>query len=211
MTVPRHQCRRWTDLLTGPALLAVLLTISACTSLTGGKPAPIAEFAGNSSVQQWQLRGKIGIRNSRRANSAYLNWQQCDQRFDIRLSGPLGQGAAHLYGDNRSVTLADGESEPITAAEPEQLLYRQLGWQIPVSQLHYWVRGIPAPGQDYVATDNGFQQAGWQLSYRGLSDTGNYQLPSRVIAEHPRLKVTLILSNWDLQPDCEPTGSTTTS
>ena len=192
------------------ALLSLLLLATACSTLTGSKPAPIAEFAANAAIQQWQLRGKMGIRSSNKANSAYLNWQQCGQHFDIRLSGPLGQSAAHLYGDNHSVTLTGSEQQPVTAKDPEQLLYQQLGWQLPVSQLRYWVRGIPDPNQRYRADEHGFQQSGWRLNYPRQKDTDAYLLPTRVIAEHTRLTVTLILRHWDLQPDCDPMKDSTT-
>ncbi len=192
----------------GLMLLALLLLMTAC-STQPSKPTAIAEFAGNTRIGQWQLRGKMGIRNSQQANSAYLNWQQCGNHFDIRLSGPLGQGAAHLYGDNHSVTLARGSQPPMTASTPEQLLSQQLNWDIPVSQLHYWVRGIPAPNQRYQADEHGFVQSGWRLSYPkrtqiNQSESGHTALPTKVVAEHPQLTVTLILKNWNLQPSCTP-------
>ena len=157
----------------------------------------------NHGIQQWQIGGKIGIRSPSDSNTAYLNWQQCGDSFDIRLSGPLGQGAAHLWGDSLQVQLQTNE-QLYSADKPEQLLAQQ-GWQLPVSQLVYWVRGLPAPGHAISQTgSNGFSQMGWQIDYRQWLSLDDHSLPKKAVASHPQLKVTLLLKNWSLDADCSP-------
>lgn len=157
----------------------------------------------NAELSHWQLSGKLGIRSQQKTQSAYLNWQQCGEFFDIRLSGPLGQGGARLKGSGQAVTLQTADNTS-SASDPEQLLQQQLGWSMPISQLHYWVRGIPSPNQDYQRTpgNDGFEQAGWHISYQRLQKVGKLTLPAKAIASHPRLKLTLLLKNWQLDPDC---------
>lgn len=179
------------------ALLTALM--SACSSIQ--PPEPIPNTEGNAAINTWQLSGKIGLRSEGKAHSAYLNWQQCEQQYHIRLSGPLGQGAASLTGDDTRATLKSRDNE-VSANNPEQLLAQQLGWTIPVQELLYWVRGIPAPDQPYQLIDNQLLQAGWQLSYHRWQQVGTQQLPAKMIASHPRAKVTLILKEWQLDTDC---------
>ncbi|MEE8057142.1 MAG: lipoprotein insertase outer membrane protein LolB [Pseudomonadales bacterium] len=187
--------------LNGAIAATILLLLSACSGLQT-RPPGTEDFTNNGDLHYWSLRGKIGIRDDHSATSAYLNWQQCGDYYNIRLSGPLGQGAAHLYGDKTRVTLQSSDNRPITASTPEQLLVQQLGWEIPVSRLLYWIRGIPDPNLSYTPDDQGFQQSGWQLSYPKRMSIDQYTLPSKAIAKHPQLKLTLILKHWNLQPNC---------
>ena len=185
--------------------IGALIVSSGCSTLPGTTTTDSTEFASNIQLQHWQLRGKIGILNNNEASSAYLNWQQCGERFDIRLSGPLGQGAARLLGDQQRVILESPKRPPISADNPEQLLRQQLGWDLPISQLTYWIRGIPAPDSPFqILTDSkGFQQLGWHINILRSAQVGEYSLPTKVIAKHPQLKITLILKHWKLQPNCD--------
>lgn len=192
--------------LSRAGFLLPLLLVTACSTVPVDRPGLIGDFADNRHIQYWQLRGKIGIRNHRQATSAYLNWQQCSDHFDIRLSGPLGQGSAHLYGDSHRATLQQNKKQVLTSGDPSQLLYQQLGWPIPVRQLPYWIRGIPAPSQEYHTDNHGFTQSGWQISYPKTSDVEHYQLPAKVVATQAQFTVTLILKNWNLQPVCNTTA-----
>ena len=190
------------------AMMVALLLQSACGMLPPkGEPVSGESFKINTEIQQWQLQGKIGIRYDNNAASPYLNWLQCDEHFDIRLSGPLGQGAAHLYGDSRQATLVTSDQQTRHASTAGQLLSQQLGWDIPLAQLHFWIRGLPDPTLPQQAlpqpnANRGFQQSGWLIRYPRQLNSGHYQLPAKLIAEHPQLKLTLILKHWNLQPDC---------
>jgi len=184
--------------------LALALLVTGC-SLQSRPPLPegLLPMQDNVSLGNWQLSGKLGIRSEQQNQSAYLNWQQCGKSFDIRLSGPLGQGSARLQGSDKTVSLQTND-QLSTASNAEQLLLQELGWSMPVSQLQYWVRGVPSPAQGYrINKDNsGFEQAGWQISYSELQQVNGLTLPARATAQHPRLKLILLLKNWQLDPDC---------
>ena len=185
------------------ALLSVAFLLVAACSHTPQAPEPIPNTEGNAAISAWQLSGKLGLRSEGKAHSGYLNWQQCGDDYRIRVSGPLGQGAASLAGNSFRATLRSRNSE-VTASNPEQLLQQQLGWSIPVAQLQYWIRGIPAPNQNYRLIEEQLQQAGWLLSYRRWQQVDQYQLPAKMTATHPRAKVTLIIKDWQLDTDCKP-------
>lgn len=189
-----------------PVLL--LAVLSACSTLQQPtqSAATINRLANNHNIQQWSVRGKVGLRNDKKAHSAYLNWSQCGEAFDIRLSGPLGQGAAHLMGDSKHAYLATSDNQHYSASSASVLLEQQLGWTLPIEQLRYWLRALPDPDYSYRLNKNdttpGFEQQAWNLSYPGLIEHSPYQLPSRIIAKHSSLKVTLVIKQWQLSPDC---------
>ena len=98
-----------------------------------------------SELDAWQIDGKVGIRAPRDSGSGTLFWLQRQGYYDIRLSGPLGRGAARLTGREGAVSLEVAGQGRYQAESPEALLEEQLGWRLPVSHLLWWVRGLPAP------------------------------------------------------------------
>lgn len=188
---------------------AIALLLSGCGSFGSRPSTPVSmqQYADNAALLNWQLAGKIGIKADGQANSAYLNWTQCGEHYAIHLSGPLGRRAATLSGGPQTVTLTTPD-QTVSAASPELLLATHLGWELPVSDLIYWVRGLPAPGSKVLAapiTTPGFKQKGWLIRYPSAKQVGNYTLPNKAIAEYPQLKVTLLLKDWHLAPDCNHT------
>ena len=86
---------------------------------------------------------------------AGLFWLQRQDYYDIRLSGPLGRGAARLTGRPGQVSLEVANQGRYEASSPEELLGEQLGWSLPVSHLVWWVRGLPAPDSKSRLSLNG--------------------------------------------------------
>lgn len=187
-------------------LVALSLLLSACSNFSSRPPSSgqLGAMQGNQSLQQWQFSGKVGLRGEQLAESAYLNWTQCSQNYAIKLSGPLGTGAAQLYGIDGETILWTSD-EQLRSRDPEQLMTERLGWSIPVAQMHYWLRGLPDPHLRYqlATADTGFTQAGWRLTYPRISDVEQYPLPAKIIASHPQLKVTVLIQRWQLAPDCQ--------
>ena len=126
------------------ALVFSLLTLLAgCAGLTSRESV---EGQGNAKLWQahkaqvaaldgWQISGKVGIRAPRDSGSGTLFWLQRQDYFDIRLSGPLGRGAARLTGREGNVLLEVANQGRYEAESPEALLEEQLGWRLPVSHL----------------------------------------------------------------------------
>ena len=129
------------------ALLAGCAGFGARESVQGqGDPAQWREHKQQlTGLDGWQINGKIGIRAPKDSGSGTLFWLQRQDYYDIRLSGPLGRGAARLTGRPGKVSLEVANQGRYEAPTPEALLEEQLGWKLPVSHLAWWVRGLPAP------------------------------------------------------------------
>ena len=87
-------------------LLAILTLLAGCAAK---QPRELMEGQGNpaqwqahkvqiSQIDGWQITGKLGLKTPEDSGSATLQWLQRQSYFDIRLSGPLGQGASRLIG-----------------------------------------------------------------------------------------------------------------
>ena len=188
--------------------LAVLL--AGCAGLA---PQETVEGPGNaqdwkthkaqiSEIDGWQINGKIGIRAPQDSGSGTLFWLQRQDYFDIRLSGPLGRGATRLTGRPDAVALEVAGQGRFEAESPEALVESQLGWQLPVSNLLWWIRGLPAPdSRSRVELDgNGrlahLQQDGWDVQYLNYSDENGFALPSRIKLAGRDLQITLVVKDW---------------
>lgn len=155
-----------------------------------------------SHIDGWQISGKIGIRAPQDSGSGTLFWLQRQDYFDIRLSGPLGRGATRLTGRPEAVTLEVAGQGRFEAQSPEALVESQLGWQLPVSNLLWWVRGLPAPdSRSRISLDNNgrlatLQQDDWSVQYLGYEEEDGLDLPSRIKLEGRNLQITLVIKDW---------------
>lgn len=156
-----------------------------------------------SSIQNWNLQGQIAIRNSKDAMTASLQWEQQPQRYKLSLLGPLGSGGMQLTGKPGFVQLKDSKGQLVTAPTPESLLAKQ-GWRVPVSNLFYWIRGLPVPNVpaekqlDRYNHITQLAQQGWKIQYLRYSAVNKIDLPSKIFLDNPELNVKIIISQWHL-------------
>lgn len=186
------------------ALLAGCAGFGARESVEGqGNPAQWKQHKDQlSSIDGWQIEGKVGVRAPKDSGSGTLFWLQRQDYYDIRLSGPLGRGAARLTGRPGQVSLEVANQGRYEATSPETLLEEQIGWKLPVSHLVWWVRGLPAPDSKSRLSLNGdsrlatLEQDGWQVEYLSYVEQSGYSLPERIKLHGPDLDVTLVIKDW---------------
>ncbi|TDQ38974.1 lipoprotein insertase outer membrane protein LolB [Thiopseudomonas denitrificans] len=191
-------------------LFAALLLLGACQSFSSrdsidgsGSPALWRQHSQQvSRLDAWDINGKLAIRSQAQSGSGVLFWLQRQDYFDIRVTGPLGQGATRLTGRPGQVQLTTPQLE-LNAASAEALMQNQLGWSLPVNNLLWWVRGLPAPDSKYHLQLNNdslaqqLEQDGWQLEfvrYQTLPD--GTPLPERIQLQGPHLQLTLLVKQW---------------
>lgn len=136
-----------------------------------------------SELDAWQIDGKVGIRAPRDSGSGTLFWLQRQGYYDIRLSGPLGRGAARLTGREGAVSLEVAGQGRYQAESPEALLEEQLGWRLPVSHLLWWVRGLPAPDSKSRLTST--PTAAWRAWNRTAGRSNTPATPNRTATGYP--------------------------
>lgn len=155
-----------------------------------------------AKLDGWQISGKMGIRAPQDSGSGTLFWLQRQDYYDIRLAGPLGRGAARLTGHPGRIELEIAGQGRYQADNPEQLLEAQLGWRLPVSNLPWWIRGLPAPKQtaqlqlDSQGRLARLSQAGWQLEYLSYRNEQGFELPERLKLTGHDLAITLVIKDW---------------
>src|SRR5690606_22103807 len=120
----------------------------------------------------WGAEGKIALQLGKERESASFNWSQEHSNYSVHLFGPFGQGATWLRKTARGVTLESARNGVHQARTAEELMNNVLGWQVPVSNLQFWLRGLPAKKPKPTGLDRGaegfvaeLRQEGWQVSY----------------------------------------------
>lgn len=155
-----------------------------------------------STLDAWQIEGKVAIRSAEDSASGSVFWLQRQDYFDIRISGPMGQGASRLTGRPGLVELEVANQGRFKAATPEALLEQQLGWRLPVSHLSWWIRGLPAPDNpsQIVLDDNSrlarLRQDGWVIEYSRYALHNDNWLPERIKMVGHDLDITFVIKSW---------------
>ena len=196
-------------------LLSILLiSLTACTTIT---PRPSAQFVNTqtnavlqtqqnqiSLISNWTIHGRIAVQMAQRGGSASVYWKQQGQSYLMELFGPLGAGAVYLNGAPGQIVLTTSKGQQLQAATPEKLLQQALGWNLPITNLHYWIRGIPAPGFTLTRSFNNqgqlsqLQQDGWQINYLTYLNTNNLSLPQNIELIGQGLVIKIIIDNWQV-------------
>lgn len=162
------------------------------------------------AIGHWQAIGKLGAKVPNDNLSANLNWQHHAKQYQIDLNGPLGTGHITIIGNAGQVTFNEGGKPPQTAKTAEELILKNTGWQIPVAQLAYWVRGLPEPNTKitrFQSNDLGLigelEQMGWKVNYAEYLNAQNAKgeiipMPARITAEFKDIRLTVIIREWKL-------------
>ncbi len=193
----------------------MVMVLAGCASFTKDSAKIVTESekalrwqavqAQLSTIDSWQLSGRLGLRIPGRSGSMSIDWTQGSRTFSLLLDGPFGQSLAQVKGNNRGVIAnIAGESEPVSGPNPEYLMMRITGWNLPVSNLRYWVMGLPVPGlqSDVVLDDFGqpktLQQQGWEISYLSYRLENGVRLPARLKVSRDDIRLSLVISSWKL-------------
>lgn len=200
----------------------ILLTIFLVACSSAPKQS-IKNFQSVDDIQQWKNSGRVGIRTSKDAVSGNFRWFHSNDEFEFVISGPFGQGTTKLYGvhahenhqnlkghehhQHNSVTL-EYDDIVVTGNDAEALLADHLGWQFPIFQISYWVKGIKYPNSEAVevfgTTEQGKLQLNtliqddWKIEYKRYQEVNGLNLPQKLQAEKPPYRVNLIINNWEL-------------
>lgn len=190
-------------------ILSALVLFSGCTPFWQQRTTQSPELLWQqrqlqrAQLTDWSFKGRTAITQGREGWNAGIQWEEQDEQFHIRLSGPFSQGGVVLNGDAEEVTLTLDDGETLTAPTPEQLLAEAMGWLLPVSALRDWVRGMPyskVPVDSKELDEQGrlirLQQAGWQIEFLRYMPFEGLSMPEKVFMKHPDLSVRLVVMSW---------------
>ncbi|OGT63885.1 MAG: outer membrane lipoprotein LolB [Gammaproteobacteria bacterium RIFCSPHIGHO2_12_FULL_45_9] len=157
-----------------------------------------------SAIMQWDIRGSLSIAHGGENSIASYRWREINlSQYQIDLYGALNLYHTIIAGTPKGVTLWQSNRVHQDASTPEELVQSVLGWPLPVSNLMYWVRGLPAP--DDTATGaifgpsgrlEGLDQDGWHIEWLRYTPVQGRDLPALLRLTRPDWQVKVSITDW---------------
>ena len=196
-------------------IVSACLLLAACAQIKTPEPVGYSEAITRlwsshhlqlQNLTHWTLNGRIGSRSAFRASSASIQWQQQGERFNIQLTGPLGQGALSAKGTTDYLEVHSATTGKIESSNPQQLLDESLGWVFPLASARNWVTGNPGMARKDLETftldSKGrlehLKQGPWEVHYHNYRKTGNIYLPHKITFKDNDTKIIVVVKNWSL-------------
>ena len=151
-------------------------------------------------LTRWQANGRIGISTPAQSGSGGFVWQQDRQISEIQLRGPVGVGSLSVSIEDSLLRLLASDGTYYDADIAMQQMQEKLGTELPVTQLRFWLMGIPAPGihQWQDVEQNQLEQDGWQISYQQWTQRADLRLPLRLVLTRDEVRIVLVIQTWQL-------------
>lgn len=188
--------------------------VSFCLLTACAPPRPAEELPVNkvvplekrkaetATISSFEIKGAMAAKTKSKGWSATMNWvQQGAGSYQIRLMGPLGGGAVAINKSGSVVTFKDGP-KTATSSNADELLLKQTGIRLPVNNLYYWVRGLPAPGGIQSEQHDQFnhltqlRQSGYTINFTKYTSVKGIDLPSMIRLEGNGVMVKVVIKNW---------------
>ena len=200
--------------------IAAAALLTACVAQPVRQALPPAQSAAAEARQiaredalqrqpAWSLQGRIAVSNGRNGGSGRIDWIQQGRQYDVSLSAPVTRQSWRLVGDATAARLEGLESGPREGPDAATLLRDATGWEIPVTALADWVRGVRAPGGGTANATYGLdgrllrlEQGGWSIDYHwplpgsDIAVNALQTLPVRLDARRGEASVRLIVDQW---------------
>ena len=175
------------------------------------------------SIHTWAFKGRAAVQRGSEGWSATMHWRQEGKSFRLRIIAPLGRGTYEIFREEDQVSLIDANNNVYTATNPDELFAEVIGWQLPISNIEFWIRGLLAPGespgQPNLSTDGlvkDFALDGWRVSildYQSVPNpprsgnsiqgpsTDNLAMPKKLFMNFDDTKMRVVINAWDLGDD----------
>jgi len=155
-----------------------------------------------STIQQFTLKGRIGLQHTGKGFSGQIEWQHQINRDLLTLYSPFGSQIAIIEKTPQQVTMIDAKGNRLSADDLENLTQKALGWSIPLEGLMDWSLGRPSVAtiQQISWDEHGLlrrlSQEDWHIDYQSYVETQSYILPNRLTLRRENLYLKLIIENW---------------
>ena len=195
--------------------LIMLVGCAGCTTVPSKQESPVTVIPAEkrqktlAAFNDFTAKGKVGFIHHKTGGSASIDWQQKGTQYAIRLYGPLGSESVSIHGGPKQITLTRSNGRRVSATSPEMLILQELGYEIPVSGLQYWLKGIPAPLKlthaprlDAQGRLLRLEQNGWVINYIAYKNYGDLSVPHKIELEHftqkhpHRAKLKFVFQQW---------------
>jgi outer membrane lipoprotein LolB len=180
----------------------IYLSIALLGACAATAPKPAATWQQRALELQraahWQLDGRAAAALGTQGWQATLSWRQADHCAEVHLSGPFGIGALTLKQGPDGVSVNGAPPSDAALAQ----LQGQLGFELPLDELRFWLLGVPDPAAAVELTRNDqdraqlITQGGWSIAYDKYMPVAGDVLPARVVLSRDAVRVRIVIDRW---------------
>lgn len=189
------------------ALTGVIM--AACVPVPVRKPGTAEQFAAQAAREKllgarhdWSLQARFAASDGHHGGSGSLDWHHSGEQFRFILRAPITGKTVQLDGGPDGAVLTGLGNAPLAGRDASEVLNEEFGWDVPVADLAWWVRGLRAPGHPAILTfgANGLpatlDQDGWHVDYRDWYAERSPPLPRKVYASRDPYTVRMSIEQW---------------
>lgn len=189
-----------------PFILLFTWSLAACASFHTNPSGPYHAIPFKvrkkhlAQINTWHIEGAFSFHSPTHNAIASYDWQQKPTGYQIHVHSNLDVVAVELVGTPTQVCLYQGD-QVTRAASAARLMQQQLGWHLPVANLHYWVRGLPAPGKyrgaqfDHYGHLQRLTQQNWIVEFGHYIHQGAVDLPQTLLIQQQDIHIKIV-ARW---------------
>lgn len=164
-----------------------------------------AEQKKRQQINNWEIRGRLGVQTETTGGSMDIIWKNADQDYSIRLIAPLGAGSYLVQGssDYAEIRFPDGQTDIVSNIDVIFTSIFEI--DLPASAVRDWIRGLPSKAltvEQISWNEQGLlaklKQSGWNVEMNKY--TGDKILMPHIIYlsrdGNDELDVRLVLRQW---------------
>lgn len=203
---------KWVQSLRITLVVGLMMFLQACVGVPASKPVESAASKALylqhqqeiAAIQQFSLKGRIGVQSENKGFSGGLTWQHDKATDEVLLFSPLGGQVASIKKTVTQVVLMDEKGNSITETDAETLTQKTLGWKLPLAGLADWALGRPTNSNIFAKTldEQGhlitLKQDGWDIEYQNYSTQYGHFLPSKILLKNEKASLKLLIEEWNL-------------
>ena len=197
-------------------ILFSCLFVAACSQKTLELPEPVVPVFAVADLQtrlnnfdSWNLQTRIAVRHQDWGWRGMLHWVQRGNTFKMVFTSLMGNRVMLIegLGDGRIVA-TDAKRRQRQSNNIDAVVEDLLGIAVNQNDLHFWLRGAPAPDKDYQDIElsqsgriSSFRQNGWLVQYDAYhNESCRSWLPQQIILSQPTTQLWLNIRSHSL-PD----------
>lgn len=190
-------------------LTTVVLILTGCAHVTPKSTQYISWQQRQKTLQtydKWNITGKLSVTHNNKREIASFTWQQNKQTYALKISAPLNLHVIKITGDKNQAEFCQSGKECVKAHSADKLLFDLLGWNLPFSNLYYWIKSLPGPtttktlNNEFDAQGHliAFKQLDWLIQYADFQKTAVYDdLPNVIKLQNQDFFIKIKINTRD--------------
>lgn len=159
--------------------------------------------------KNWVMKGKIGFKSDKKKQSANLRWQQNLSEYQLNLTTIIGTSILKMFGSDKFSTLVT-DDDTYKDTNSSRLISRITGWDLPVENLQFWVKGQYSANDHTIISEQGWLTQlipecthceNWIIDYDDYQKVQDIWLPHKITLNNQSNNSQLLIkvNTWSLK------------